>query len=317
MSTEWYLYKNQQQEGPLTWEQLVEKAEAGDLGPADMVWTEGMDGWARADQVEGLVAAAPPAAPEPVFAPPPPPRIGTPRSVAFVETLPAQKKGKGRINIAIIAVLSLIVMVGGFFAFNAFLANRVTAEEESMLATIPEEIRAVIPSEFSFEFEYTREMREAVAPLDEAIQDTIVRQLWYFSYSGTVEEALGALAVPSEAIVVEPYETSVVEIINSILLYGGDELEEEMGAAWFEKAYSRSVEWENAKQHCAEVIFAYEGETVFELLSSNEKPIENNTGEIMGLDQWSITIVSPFIDLDQIELVEETLITVMHVDYQF
>lgn len=77
MSTEWYLYKNQQQEGPLTWEQLVERAEAGDLGPADMVWTEGMDGWARADQVEGLVAAAPPAAPEPVFAPPPPPEADT------------------------------------------------------------------------------------------------------------------------------------------------------------------------------------------------------------------------------------------------
>ena len=96
MSTEWYLYKNQQQEGPLTWEQLVEKAEAGDLGPADMVWTEGMDGWARADQVEGLVAAAPPAAPEPVFAPPPPPEAETlqPASAGVASYAAAGNPGK-------------------------------------------------------------------------------------------------------------------------------------------------------------------------------------------------------------------------------
>ncbi len=63
MSTAWYLYKNQQQEGPITWDYLVQKVETGDLEPADMVWTEGMENWARADQVEGLIVTAPPAPP--------------------------------------------------------------------------------------------------------------------------------------------------------------------------------------------------------------------------------------------------------------
>jgi|GEM_PF-156992 len=77
MSEKWYLYKDQQQQGPLSWEELIEKNETGVLEPADMVWTEGMDGWFRADQVEGLVATAPPAPPDPVFNPPPPPGMGT------------------------------------------------------------------------------------------------------------------------------------------------------------------------------------------------------------------------------------------------
>lgn len=70
MSTQWYLYKDQQQTGPMTWEQLLEKGKAGAVGPADMIWTEGMPNWTRADQVKGLIPAVPP--PNPAYSPPPP-----------------------------------------------------------------------------------------------------------------------------------------------------------------------------------------------------------------------------------------------------
>ncbi len=62
MSSQWFLYKNQQQQGPFSWEKLVEQARAHIIGPADMIWTEGMGGWSRADQVEGLITPAPKAA---------------------------------------------------------------------------------------------------------------------------------------------------------------------------------------------------------------------------------------------------------------
>ncbi len=72
MSEHWYLYKDQQ-EGPFTWDEIVKQAEMNTVGPADMVWTEGLEEWTRADQIEGLipVAASPP--PGPISAPPPTP----------------------------------------------------------------------------------------------------------------------------------------------------------------------------------------------------------------------------------------------------
>ncbi len=67
MSANWYLYKDQQQQGPFSWEKLVEQAKAHIIEPADMIWTEGMEGWTRADQIEGLMTPAPGAAvPPPV-----------------------------------------------------------------------------------------------------------------------------------------------------------------------------------------------------------------------------------------------------------
>ena len=60
MSKQWYIYKNDQQQGPVDREQLEEQVKAGLIGPADLVWTENMADWTRADQVAGLITAAPP-----------------------------------------------------------------------------------------------------------------------------------------------------------------------------------------------------------------------------------------------------------------
>ena len=55
MATQWYLYQDQQQKGPYSFEQLSEEAKSGRIGAADMVWNAGMNGWTRVDQVEGLI----------------------------------------------------------------------------------------------------------------------------------------------------------------------------------------------------------------------------------------------------------------------
>jgi uncharacterized membrane protein len=70
MSKKWYLYKNKEQKGPFTWEELEAQAGEGSITASDMIWSEGMEGWTKAGQVEDLLPKAPPAPP---VAPPAPP----------------------------------------------------------------------------------------------------------------------------------------------------------------------------------------------------------------------------------------------------
>lgn len=71
MSKQWYLFKNQQQHGPYAWEDIVKQYEEGAIEREDLLWSEGMDDWTRADQVEGLIPAVPPPPVSgPVSAPP-------------------------------------------------------------------------------------------------------------------------------------------------------------------------------------------------------------------------------------------------------
>lgn len=52
--TDWYLQKNGQNVGPLSWEQLRELARAGDLAPSDCVWTADQTAVMMASSVKGL-----------------------------------------------------------------------------------------------------------------------------------------------------------------------------------------------------------------------------------------------------------------------
>lgn len=76
MSDQWYLYRDSEQTGPFSWEELYTKASMHTLKGDDMVWHEGMEGWARVDTVPGLlpVAAVPP--PPPSSPPPFPDNTG-------------------------------------------------------------------------------------------------------------------------------------------------------------------------------------------------------------------------------------------------
>jgi hypothetical protein len=58
----WYYSDRAQQKGPVPFDELRERAQAGYLRPSDMVWQEGTPDWVRASMVDGLfdVAAEPP-----------------------------------------------------------------------------------------------------------------------------------------------------------------------------------------------------------------------------------------------------------------
>jgi GYF domain 2 len=51
---EWYYTTNNQQMGPISWDELRQLASTGLLHPTDMVWKEGMVDWAKADRTDGL-----------------------------------------------------------------------------------------------------------------------------------------------------------------------------------------------------------------------------------------------------------------------
>jgi uncharacterized membrane protein len=108
MSNYWYLYQNQQQSGPYSWEQLHHYASTGAINRMDLVWSEGMAEWARADQIPRLF---PPAAPNPPSAAPPP--LGQPAAQAYSSSynashLAGQKSSTGmEPNVA--ALLSYIL----------------------------------------------------------------------------------------------------------------------------------------------------------------------------------------------------------------
>ena len=56
---EWYYARGGQQNGPVSFEQLVEVARSGGLNPtADLVWSQDMKDWTPAGQVPGIFAQA-------------------------------------------------------------------------------------------------------------------------------------------------------------------------------------------------------------------------------------------------------------------
>ena len=58
--TEWYYARGGQQNGPVTFEQLLELAGNGGLDAVkDQVWTAAMKDWTPAGQVAGLFTTAP------------------------------------------------------------------------------------------------------------------------------------------------------------------------------------------------------------------------------------------------------------------
>lgn len=53
---EWYYTTNNQQMGPVSWDELRQLASTGLLHPTDMVWKDGMVDWQKANKVDGLHA---------------------------------------------------------------------------------------------------------------------------------------------------------------------------------------------------------------------------------------------------------------------
>ena len=56
---EWYYTTNNQQMGPVSWDELRQLASTGLLHPNDMVWKEGMSEWLKANKKDGLFSSSP------------------------------------------------------------------------------------------------------------------------------------------------------------------------------------------------------------------------------------------------------------------
>lgn len=122
MSSQWYLYKNGEQSGPYSREDFYRLAQSGAFGPADLVWTEGMEDWARADQIEFLFTAPPPPLapfPEP---PPSPAPAYQPRGQGGYQAAPTRKKGRGGL-IALVILVILTLVGGSYLAVTNLLLN--------------------------------------------------------------------------------------------------------------------------------------------------------------------------------------------------
>lgn len=84
MSEQWYYAKDDQQQGPLTIEQINQQAASGSFGPSDLVWKDGMAEWKAASQVPEIKFGQAPAA---VGPPTPPKRKAAPVATSTITDL--------------------------------------------------------------------------------------------------------------------------------------------------------------------------------------------------------------------------------------
>ncbi len=71
-SVDWYYAKGNKQYGPVTPGELKQLADRGEVGPEELVWRDGMEGWVPARRVKGLFDGDPSAAPAPATLAPAP-----------------------------------------------------------------------------------------------------------------------------------------------------------------------------------------------------------------------------------------------------
>lgn len=138
MPSNWYFYKDGKQHGPFSWKELCQKAEAGSLDPADLVWAEGMADRVRADTVKGLHT--------------PPARLtGTGGSRRV------NSRRKRTAGLAILIAVIALVLLGGIFYITGLLPGTGTKEETARLeAELPGETWESIAVNFTFDPEETR-----------------------------------------------------------------------------------------------------------------------------------------------------------------
>lgn len=100
MSQQWYLSRQGQRFGPYSWEQLRGFAGSGLVAPEDFAWSDGMPGWVKAAEVEGLFKTTPPPGQSAPPAPPARPAEAPeeqPRPSASSQGQPAGAPGGERI----------------------------------------------------------------------------------------------------------------------------------------------------------------------------------------------------------------------------
>jgi hypothetical protein len=126
----WYYAVGGQRQGPVGFDRLRQLAYSGQIGPSDLVWTEGMADWQAAHTIAGLgsprVATTPP--------PPPPP---PPQQYGYYGAAPMGYASSGPVGqsyngMAIAGfVLSLTIpLLGVIFSWIALSGIKRTGNEE-------------------------------------------------------------------------------------------------------------------------------------------------------------------------------------------
>ena len=98
MAQEWYVYKDGEQSGPFTWDELRQMARTGRLRADAQVWSAAMADWTPAGEIHGLSDV-----------------LGSPATAAGPAPLPAAAPTSGpRIGIIIAAILgAAVLLIGG------------------------------------------------------------------------------------------------------------------------------------------------------------------------------------------------------------
>lgn len=97
VDAQWYYTEKGRQNGPVSFYQLQQLANAGTLKPADLVWTDGQQDWKPAGEIAGLFSSSPAALP------PTAPRYGDPaRQDLVMPSVPPRDP-------AVMAILSAVV----------------------------------------------------------------------------------------------------------------------------------------------------------------------------------------------------------------
>lgn len=150
MNRQWYVYKNNVQEGPYNWEQLKEHTADGSLKKDDLVWTEGMEEWAAASNIADLFPAqvTPPPVPQQYKAKPPiPPALRKEYSAPAAESeqsgitakddteQPQAKSGKSPLKIVAMAGGGIVVLAALIFAV-LFILNIDSSVPEMVVSDI-------------------------------------------------------------------------------------------------------------------------------------------------------------------------------------
>lgn len=110
MGEQWYYAQDDQQQGPVSLEQLKEFAKTGEVGPSDLVWTDKMEDWTPASEVGELEFPAPPTSLPPTL--PPRPTAGVPR--------PSARQRLDSLSEISPMVWSLLMIAGAGLLFLAF-----------------------------------------------------------------------------------------------------------------------------------------------------------------------------------------------------
>lgn len=178
MEVGWYAYVRGQQQGPYTWPELWQKAQSGEIGPADQIWNEHMSGWTPADRIPGLLPARPSSYPG----------GATHTTGAFQGTPVKRRRKSGKVAVIIVAILLLVGV--GVAAFSLLGDNGDTPPPASQATDLPWGVP--VPPEAVFS-SYNEQMMTYVY----SINETIAVDEYYAQYQSVLENK-GFILIPVE-----------------------------------------------------------------------------------------------------------------------